>query len=188
MGLDPTPGSSANTLCGQHIYFGGRVDSEYPNATVPCNHTLARYVFVLSADSQRLYDVRVKGVPVRPSVAPPVLEWPRPTTRDRVSLSNEFFRDGLDGYHRVYASVVRNESDHRHVYEYDAEYDFGRLALDEWNFYDYTGWKLNDYQLGSLVLDLGTRTQHCTGGVVCLRDEICIKGHCTDVSHCTLFL
>lgn len=142
-------------MCGEHVYFGGEVNSMYPNATVPCNDTRARYVLVLAEDGQRLFDVSVKGVPIQPTAAPPVLQWPSPVIRESVSIPDGYFEQGLDGHYRVYASVVRNISHHRHYYEYDVEYDFGRYALEEGSFSDYTGWRLNDYQTGHFVIDLG---------------------------------
>eukprot|EP00041_Stephanoeca_diplocostata_P032022 m.1014244 g.1014244 ORF g.1014244 m.1014244 type:complete len:1922 (-) comp24070_c0_seq1:398-6163(-) len=195
VGLDPTPGSSANVMCGDHVHFGEEVDSAYPSETVQCNDVRARYVLVLATDGQRLYDISIKGVPMQPTLPPPVLQWPPPVVRERTRIPDEDFERGLAGHYRVYASVVRNASHHRHYYAYDVEYDFGRYALEEGSFSDYNGWRLNDYATGHLVIDLGFahpvsalrvinghNTRYQTGGIKDLVVESGTLGTVVDVT------
>jgi hypothetical protein len=68
-------------------------------------------------------------------------------------VPNLWWRTRLDNLYRLYPSVVNDATDYRDTASFWS--NNGISALSETFYYDYDGWKLNDFATGSMVLDLG---------------------------------
>ena len=139
--------------------------------TVNCSGKAGRYLRIGNAEITpggyfRLYDIRVKGRPLRQSKQQPTINhWPtRPPLVEKVIPEQEYL-EPFEGMHRVYATSptsdnINHYSSNTALYN---QYYGGNAALQEVTFDDGRGWRLSDYTTGMMVLDLGQ--EHSVAGM-----------------------